>query len=82
MPSCDVARFPAMNSAELLRVLRMDLGYEVKRVTGSHHILVAVDRPRLVFAYHSGQTFPPGLVRKILVKDVGLSESEALALVS
>jgi hypothetical protein len=36
----------------------------------------------LVFAYHKGQTVPPGVVRKIQVKDVGLGETEALALVT
>ena len=28
------------------------------------------------FAFHDGQTVPPGLVKKTLVKDVGLSEEE------
>ena len=79
--SCAVARFPSLSGAELMRFLAK-LGYKVQRVNGSHHILAAPDRPGLVFAYHKGQTFPPGLVRKILVKDVGLSEAEALELVS
>jgi hypothetical protein len=33
--------------------------------------------PKLIFSFHDGQTIPPGLVRKILMVDVGLSEEEA-----
>ena len=47
---------------------------------GSHTVLVAEGRPQLIFAFHDNQTIPPGLVQKILVRDVGLSESEALDL--
>jgi hypothetical protein len=31
----------------------------------------------LTFAFHDGATIPGGLVRKILVRDVGLDEEEA-----
>jgi hypothetical protein len=40
----------------------------------------ASGRPTLHLAFHDGQSIPPGLVRKILVKDVGLSGDEAMAL--
>jgi hypothetical protein len=33
--------------------------------------------PPLTFTFHDGATIPAGLVRKILVKDVGLGEEEA-----
>jgi hypothetical protein len=33
--------------------------------------------PPLTFAFHDGATIPSGLVRKILIKDVGLDEMEA-----
>lgn len=69
-----------MSAVALLRILERDLGYRVVRTAGSHRVLEAPGRPRLVFAYHSGQTFPPGLVRKILVKDVGVVEARALEL--
>jgi predicted RNA binding protein YcfA (HicA-like mRNA interferase family) len=76
-----MAAFPSMKSGELLRALRK-LGYETVRNEGSHRILTAPGRPQLTLAYHSGQTFPPGLVRNILVKQVGLTEAQALDLVS
>ena len=33
--------------------------------------------PPLTFAFHDKATIPGGLVRKILVRDVGLAEDEA-----
>lgn len=48
---------------------------------GSHTRLTSTaGYPDLIFSFHDGQTLSPGLVRKILVKDVGLSEEEALTL--
>lgn len=76
-----VPPFPSIKATALLRVLGR-LGYTMTRSRGSHRVLEAPGRPQLVLAYHSGQTFPPGLVRKILVKDVGLGEDEALRLLT
>ena len=33
--------------------------------------------PPLTFAFHDKATIPAGLVRKILIKDIGLAEDEA-----
>ena len=67
--------YPSMKSSDLLRILAY-LGYIEDRRAGSHRRLTANGRPDLTFAFHDGQTVPPGLVRKILAKDVGLSEVE------
>ncbi|KFJ02678.1 type II toxin-antitoxin system HicA family toxin [Bifidobacterium thermacidophilum] len=67
--------YPSMRSSDLLRILA-HLGYIEDRRVGSHRRLKANGRPDLTFAFHDGQTVPPGLVRKILAKDVGLSEDE------
>jgi hypothetical protein len=37
-----------------------------------------MERGALTFAWHDGATITPGLVRKILVRQVGLSVQEAL----
>jgi hypothetical protein len=37
----------------------------------------APGRPPLTFAFHDNATVPSGLVRKVLVRDVGLAEDEA-----
>lgn len=57
------------------------LGYEIERQRGSHRRLVAPDWPDLTFAFHDGVSLAPGVVRDILVKQVGLDRDEALRLV-
>jgi hypothetical protein len=40
----------------------------------------APGRPPLTFAFHDNATIPSSLIRKVLVRDVGLAEDEALKL--
>lgn len=73
-----MAQFPSMKAKRLLAVLeRKPLGYRVTRQSGSHRRMEAAGRPPLTFAFHDGATVPSGLVRKILIRDVGLAEDEA-----
>lgn len=77
----DVAQFPSMKASDLLAVLlRNPLNYEIVRQNGSHRILRSPDRPQLLFSYHEGATVPPGVVRKILVRIIGLGDEDALSL--
>jgi len=70
--------FPSMKAKRLLAVLeRKPLGYRVARQSGSHRRMESPDYPPLTFAFHDKATIPAGLVRKILVRDVGLVEDEA-----
>jgi predicted RNA binding protein YcfA (HicA-like mRNA interferase family) len=55
---------------------RKPLDYRVARQSGSHRRLEAPGRPSLTFAFHDNATIPAGLVRKILVRDIGLAEDE------
>ncbi len=71
-----------MKGRDLFAVLaREPLCYVVVRQKGSHRRMES-DRgyPPLTFAFHAGDSIPPGLVRKVLVKDVELSVDEAVAL--
>ena len=71
-------RFPSLKARALLAVLcREPLGYRVIRQVGSHRRLEARGLPSLTLAFHERATIVPGLVRKILVDDVGLTEDEA-----
>jgi predicted RNA binding protein YcfA (HicA-like mRNA interferase family) len=68
-----------MKAAALMRVLsRAPLNYSVSRQRGSHKYLTSPGYPPLLFSFHDGATVAPGLVRKILVKDVGLDVDTAL----
>jgi predicted RNA binding protein YcfA (HicA-like mRNA interferase family) len=72
-------QFPALKPQQLLAVLRREpLGYEILRQKGSHRRLRSRNgHPDIGFSFHDGVTIPPGLVKKVLVGDVGLSEDEA-----
>ena len=73
--------FPSMKARDLLAVLmREPLSYKIARQRGSHRRLAAPGRPSLTFAFHDRATVGPGLVRKVLCRDVGLSEEDALKL--
>ncbi|MGW1996021.1 type II toxin-antitoxin system HicA family toxin [Embleya sp. NPDC001921] len=61
----------------MLKVL-LGLGYVVVRQNGSHRRLKAEGIPPLTFAFHDGEGLAPGVVRDILVKQVGLSKDDAL----
>jgi predicted RNA binding protein YcfA (HicA-like mRNA interferase family) len=77
-----MSEFPSMKASALERLLmREPLNYSVQRRRGSHRRLVSPGFPALTFAYHDGVTIASGLVRKILVKDIGLSHDEALSLI-
>jgi endonuclease/exonuclease/phosphatase (EEP) superfamily protein YafD/predicted RNA binding protein YcfA (HicA-like mRNA interferase family) len=73
-----MGQFPSIKAKRLLAVLeRKPLDYRIARQAGSHRRLEAPSRPSLTFAFHDNTTIPAGLVRKILVRDVGLAEDEA-----
>lgn len=60
---------------------RAPLSYIETSCKGSHRKLEsAAGYPELLFSFHAGDELAPGLVRNILVKDVGLSKEEALKL--
>ena len=71
-------RFPSLEARALAAVLcREPLNYRIVRQVGSHFWLEAPGRPSLMLEFHERATIAPGLVRKILVDDVGLTEDEA-----
>lgn len=71
-----------MKARELRRILgRAPLNYRAARSPGgSHRTLTAPGRPDLLWSFHDGQTLAPGLVRKILKRDVGLTDEEIRAI--
>lgn len=68
----------AMKPAEI-RAMLLRAGYRVVRQRGSHARLEAPGRPALTLALHSTE-LPPGLVKKILLRDAGLTLEEIEAL--
>ena len=73
--------FPAMTWPQFKRVLeRRPLAYRVTKQSGSHRKMESDNYPTLWLAFHDRAELAPGLIRKIMVKDIGLSEDEALQL--
>ena len=73
--------FPSIKAKDLLKVLeREPLSYRIVRQSGSHRRLKAPGRPTITYAFHDRRSLAPSEVRAVLVKDVGLAEDEALAL--
>jgi predicted RNA binding protein YcfA (HicA-like mRNA interferase family) len=72
-----------MRASRLLAMLlREPLAYRVVRRRGSHRRLVSErGYPPLTYAFHDRVTLPPGIVRDVLVGQVGLPVAAALRLV-
>ncbi len=75
-------QFPSLRGRQLIRLLsREPLAYRVVRQTGSHRRLESDNGyAPLIFAFDNRVTISPGMVKKILTKDVGLSIEDALDL--
>lgn len=76
-----VADFPSLRASQLLRILQREpLGYRIVRARGSHRVLVADGRPRIIFAFHGSRDVPGWMVRRVLVDQAGMAEPETLAM--
>ncbi len=76
-----MTQFPSLKARQLRRILEAEpLGYRVVRQAGSHRTLRAPGRPSIIFAFHDRATIAPGHVRHILVRQLGLTQDEALRL--
>ena len=75
LPWPTVVTFGAMTSAEVRGILERAGYTPARRQKGSHIRLEAEGRQSLTLALGSKE-LSPGLVRKILMKDAGLTEDE------
>lgn len=72
-------QFPSLKGKQMLAILKAQ-GAEVVRQNGSHRIIRYRNQPQFVFSAHDGHSVRPSMVRKVLTKDMGLSEKDALDL--
>ena len=68
--------YPSLKAKRLLRLLE-SLGYVIVSTNGSHRKLRCEEHPPLTFAFHDKIEVPSRIVKKILTKDVGLTDEEA-----
>lgn len=69
------AHFPALKAREVRKLLAK-IGYKEVRRHGSHRILVATDRLRIVFSFHDNVEVPPKALRHMLANRAGLTDEE------
>lgn len=75
-----MSKYSVVTGKSLVLALRK-LGFDVKRIKGSHHFLRHPDGRTTVIPVHSGESLGPGLLAKIL-RDVEKTRDELEELLS
>ena len=65
-----MSQWPSTKARRLLAAL-LDIGWQVKRQTGSHRTLSREGWPDIVFAFHDGEEIGPKMLARI-AKHTGL----------
>ena len=65
-----MSQWPSAKARRLLAAL-LDIGWQVKRQTGSHRTLSREGWPDIVFAFHDGEEIGPKMLARI-AKHTGL----------
>ena len=69
-----MSRWPSIKSQRLLSAL-LRIGWEIKRVSGSHRVLVRLGWPDYVFAFHDGAEVGPVMLARV-AKHTGLKPED------
>ena len=72
-----MAKLPKLTGKELGKVV-LKLGFEYSHTTGSHMVFKHKDGRRTTIPHHAGEELGPGLLNKIIKKDLGLTREEFL----
>tara|TARA_Y100000034_G_C6837383_1_gene378530 strand:- start:670 stop:900 length:231 start_codon:yes stop_codon:yes gene_type:complete len=72
-----LAKLPRLTGKEVAKVVEK-LGFIYSHTTGSHMIYKHPDGRRTTIPHHSGEELGPGLLNKIIKKDLGLTRDEFL----
>lgn len=70
---------PVVKARELIRVLNR-LGFVETRSRGSHHRFEHPDGRKTTVPVHRGRDIPRGLLRQIILTDIGITVEEFVAL--
>lgn len=72
-------KLPKLTGRELAKIVEK-FGFVHVRTVGSHMILKHPDGRRTTIPCHSGETIGPGLLNKIIKKDLGISREEFMGM--
>jgi len=70
-----LAKLPTLTGKELAKIVEK-LGFVHSHTTGSHMIYKHADGRRTTIPHHAGEEIGPGLLNKIIKKDLGLTRKD------
>lgn len=72
-----MAKLPKLNGKELAKIVEK-FGFVHSHTKGSHMVYKHPDGRGTVIPFHSGEEIGPGLLNKIIKKDLGITRDEFL----
>ncbi|MEK6857733.1 MAG: type II toxin-antitoxin system HicA family toxin [Nanoarchaeota archaeon] len=72
-----MAKLPRLTGKELAKIVER-FGFVYSHTTGSHMIYNHPDGRKTTIPHHSGEEIGPGLLNKIIKKDLGITREELL----
>ncbi len=72
-----MAKLPNLTGKELAKIIEK-LGFIYSHTTGSHMIYKHPDGRKTTIPYHAGETIGPGLLNKIIKKDILITRKQFL----
>ena len=72
-----MAILPKLSGKDLAKVVEK-VGFVYSHTTGSHMVYKHKDGRRTTIPYHAGEEIGPGLMNKIIKKDLGISREKFL----
>tara|TARA_Y100000310_G_scaffold343156_2_gene449477 strand:- start:220 stop:447 length:228 start_codon:yes stop_codon:yes gene_type:complete len=72
-----LAKLPKLTGKEVAKMVEK-LGFKYSHTTGSHMIYKHLDGRKTTIPHHAGEEIGPGLLNKIIKKDLGLSREQFL----
>lgn len=72
-----MAKLPRLSGRELAKIIEK-FGFVYSHTTGSHRVYKHPDGRRATIPHHSGEEIGPGLLNKIIKKDLRVTREEFL----
>ena len=72
-----MAKLPRLTGKEVAAIIAR-LGFLYSHTTGSHMVYYHPDGRRVTIPHHTGQEIGPGLLNKIIKKDLNMTREEFL----